>query len=135
MEIIEIKDGEDILARFIPSEVAWREGLNFFSNDCEFQQVGTWGYSANKKLLAHAHNIVDRNVSLTQEVLYIKSGSIKAAIYDMNGTFVTDLVAESGDILILLAGGHGYEILEDGTKVLEIKNGPYLGADKDRVRL
>ena len=25
----------------------------------------------------------------------------------------------------MLSGGHGYEVLEDDTKVLEIKNGPY----------
>jgi hypothetical protein len=35
----------------------------------------------------------------------------------------------------LLRGGHGYEILEDGTQVLEVKNGPYLGPDVDRRRL
>jgi len=38
-----------------------------------------------------------------------------------------------GDIIILLRGAHGYEILEDGTQVLEIKNGPYL-KDKDIKR-
>ena len=36
---------------------------------------------------------------------------------------------------MLLRGGHGYEILEDGTQVLEVKNGPYLGPDVDRRRL
>jgi hypothetical protein len=42
---------------------------------------------------------------------------------------------ERGDTIILLNGGHGYEILSDNTKVLEVKNGPYVGADKDRERL
>jgi len=39
------------------------------------------------------------------------------------------------ETLILLKGGHGYEILEDGTRVLEVKNGPYPGAEVDRRRL
>jgi hypothetical protein len=135
MKNIEIKDKDLILARYIPSAVAWADGLNFFSNDSDFQQVGTWGYSEGKKLLAHTHNKVDRNVSWTQEVLYIRSGSIRASIFDTNGCIVTELIASEGDILILLAGGHGYEILENNTKVLEVKNGPYLGAEVDRVRL
>ena len=37
--------------------------------------------------------------------------------------------------MICLEGGHGYEILEDNTRVLEIKNGPYPGPEKDRRRL
>jgi hypothetical protein len=37
--------------------------------------------------------------------------------------------------MVLLAGGHGYEILEDNTKILEVKNGPYLGASEDRKRI
>lgn len=35
----------------------------------------------------------------------------------------------------MMNGGYGYRILEDNTKVIEIKNGPYLGAEKDRRRL
>ena len=36
---------------------------------------------------------------------------------------------------MLLECGHGYTILSDDTKVIEIKNGPYLGADVDRRRI
>jgi hypothetical protein len=68
MIITEIKEGDRVLARHIPSEVAWNTGLNFFSSDCEFQQVGTWGYDAGKNLLAHAHNEAIRQVKWTQEV-------------------------------------------------------------------
>ena len=31
-------------------------------------------------------------------------------------------------------GGNGYDIMEDGTQVLEVKNGPYVGAEADRKR-
>ena len=47
---------------------------------------------------------------------------------------VAELEVKGGDVIILLRGGHGYDILEDGTQVLEIKNGPYVGPDKDRRR-
>lgn len=135
MSINEIKKGGVVLARHISSEFAWGEGLSFFSGDTEFVQVGSWGYNKGKELLAHSHNEVSREVRWTQEVLYIRKGAIKANIYDAEDNKVSELTAYEGDILILLMGGHGYEIIEDGTQVLEVKNGPYLGAETDRRRL
>ncbi|TDJ82093.1 hypothetical protein [Campylobacter volucris] len=128
-----IKDGI-VLAKYIKSD-EWDKGLKFYSNDDEFLQVGTWNYDKNKELLAHTHNEVERKIYWTQEVLYIKKGSISAKIYDLNDLFLEEIIAKEGDILVLLRGGHGYTILEDDTKVLEIKNGPYVGANEDRRRL
>jgi hypothetical protein len=133
--MIEIKEGELVLARHIPASEAWGDGLKFFSPDGDYQQVGTWGYSAGKVLLAHSHNQVARTVNWTQEVLYVRAGRIRANIFDTQDAAVTSLEAGPGDVLVLLRGGHGYEVLEDGTQVLEIKNGPYVGADADRRRL
>ena len=135
MAINEIKEGDLILARHIPSLEAWAGGLNFFSQDSEFVQVGTWDYPSGKELLAHTHNKVERQVFWTQEVLYVKRGTIRADIYNTANEKVTELVAKEGDLLLLLLGGHGYHILEEGTQVLEVKNGPYLGTEIDRVRL
>lgn len=135
MAIIEVKDGSSILARYIPAEDAWSNGLNFFSDDSEFVQVGSWVYQAQKELLAHTHNHLDKVAGWTQEVLYIRKGKIRANIYNSAELKVSEIVASEGDVLILLAGGHGYSILEDGTQVLEIKNGPYLGAEVDRRRI
>lgn len=131
--IKEIIKNSIVLARLVPDD-AWQDGLNFYSNDEDYIQVGAWGYDSGKELLAHIHNSVERKVLWTQEVLYIRSGSIKAKIYDTDENFVEEVVASKGDTLILLRGGHGYTILEDGTQVLEIKNGPYVGADQDRRR-
>ena len=135
MAINEIKEGELVLARHVPAENAWAGNLNFFSDDEEFIQVGTWDYDEGKELLAHSHNEVIREVHWTQEVLYIRKGSIKAGVYNINDEKIAELIGKEGDILILLRGGHGYQILEDGTQVLEVKNGPYVGADADRRRL
>ena len=129
------KDGV-ILARVIRAKEAWdSEGLAFFSNDNEFIQAGSWNYSRGKELLAHTHNEVIRTISHTQEVIFIKSGSLVAYIYDSENNLVEEVEVCTDDILIMLAGGHGYKILQDDTKVLEIKNGPYVGAELDRVRL
>jgi hypothetical protein len=133
MSIRIIKKGTDILARYIPS-ASWNEGLNFFSEDNEFIQAGAWWYDEGKELMPHIHNEVPRSINRTQELLYIRKGKILAKIYDLEENLVEELVASEGDTLILLNSGHGYKILEDDTQVLEVKNGPYLGAEVDRRR-
>ena len=62
-------------------------------------------------------------------------GALKAVIYDMDETPVETLQVKQGEILVLLESGHGYFIQEDDTTVLEVKNGPYLGAETDRRRI
>ena len=130
-----MRDGK-VLARYIPASEAWgKDDLSFFSKDQEYIQAGSWNYNKGKKLLAHSHNEVERSVLFTQEVIFVKSGSLQAFIYDDDSNLVEEFTAYKDDILIMLSGGHGYEVLEDDTKVLEIKNGPYLGAEVDRDRL
>lgn len=111
------------------------EGLQFFSDDGDFVQVGTWGYNRGRRLAAHVHNQVPRQFSHTQEAIYVITGRVLSTIYTHEGIEVDQVTLEAGDILVLLTGGHGYEILEDGTRVLEVKNGPYPGAEVDRRRL
>lgn len=135
MAIKEYKDGDVVLARHVPEDDAWGAGLKFFSADADFIQFGTWGYDSGKELLAHTHNKVIREVPITQEVLYIRKGRIKSYIYDLKLQKIAEFEAKAGDLVVMLTGGHGYDILEDGTQVLEVKNGPYVGAQADRVRL
>ena len=135
VNMIEVKDGGIVLARYIPANNAWEDGLSFFSEDEDYIQVGTWGYDAPKELLAHTHKEVHRDVAWTQEVIFVKKGRILAEIYDLSNKKVKDIECHEGDIIILLRGAHGYHILEDDTQVLEVKNGPYVGAELDRVRL
>lgn len=134
MSVIEVKEGDEVLARHIPATIAWKEGLGFFSQDKEYIQVGVWGYSAGKELKAHIHNEVVREVNWTQEVIFVRQGRVRANIFDTREKLVAQLEAGAGDILIMLRGGHGYDVLEEGTQVLEVKNGPYLGPDIDRKR-
>lgn len=129
-----VKDGI-VLARHITAEDI-KPGLNFFSQDNEFIQVGVWGhYEKGKELKAHIHNTVERTANRTYEALYVIKGSLKAIIYDMNEAPVETLQVKQGEILVLLESGHGYFIQEDDTTVLEVKNGPYLGAETDRRRI
>jgi hypothetical protein len=39
-----------------------------------------------------------------------------------------------GDTIFFVAGGHGFTMLED-SKIIEVKQGPYFGKDKDKLML
>jgi hypothetical protein len=134
MKLERIMDGDLILAIIIRG-ADWEEGLNFASSNEDYLQVGIWGYNQGRKLVPHIHLVEPREVSRTQEVVFIKDGRLRANIYTEEETFLKSVELEKGDSIVLLNGGHGYEILEDGTRVLEVKNGPYLGAERDRKRI
>ena len=122
-----------VLARLIEPD-DWKEGLGFFSNDSEFIQVGTWFYDKGKQLQNHVHKEFTRTAYRTCEAVYMVAGRMKVNLFTLDKQFVESFEVKQGDTLILLESGHGYEILEDGTKVLEIKNGPFMGVDVDKEK-
>lgn len=134
MKTEKIMDGDLILAIII-RDADWEEGLHFVSSNEDYQQVGIWGYTKGQKLAPHIHLTQPRHVLRTQEVIFVKNGRIRADIYTEKKEFLKSVKLERGDTIILLNGGHGYEIVEDDTKVLEVKNGPYVGAKRDRERI
>jgi mannose-6-phosphate isomerase-like protein (cupin superfamily) len=86
------------------------------------------GYS----IAPHRHNLVERKVSLTQEVLYVKSGKVRVDFYNDEQLYLESRVLEKGDVILLAAGGHGFEMLDD-SEMIEVKQGPYCG-EEDKVR-
>ena len=130
MEII--RDGEKILA-IIFLEDDWKHGLNFFTPESFFIQVGTWRYPKGKKLASHVHKTYERSVLKTHEMAYVRKGSVKLLLYDDLKNKVGDRVLRTGDLAVLAGGGHGYEIMEEDTCVLEVKNGPFIG-EKDKEK-
>ena len=110
----------------------WQPGTQFFSRDADNIQVGTWYYDQGQKLGPHRHVPNERCIQLTQETLFVKQGRLRATIYAPDETPVATIELGAGDFLVTLTGGHGYEIMEDDTQVLEVKNGPFTGLN-DRV--
>ncbi|WP_435145593.1 hypothetical protein [Halobaculum sp. P14] len=81
----------------------------------------------------HYHKDVVREVERTQEVLVIREGKVRVDIYDDDEREIESLTLEDGDVILLAAGGHGFEMLEE-TEMVEVKQGPYAGED-DKVHI
>ncbi|GHN00231.1 hypothetical protein WSM22_17200 [Cytophagales bacterium WSM2-2] len=85
-----------------------------------------------KVIEPHVHNAVKREVHYTQEVLLIKSGKVRVDFYLDNQDYLESRVLEQGDVILLMTGGHGFEVLEE-LEMIEVKQGPYAG-DHDKTR-
>ncbi|WP_199141697.1 hypothetical protein [Pedobacter sp. ASV12] len=109
-----------------------KEGISFFTPGDFSQQLGYMNRAKGYVIDPHVHNLVERKVTLTQEVLYVKTGKVRVDFYDDARTYLESRIVETGDVILLAAGGHGFEMLED-TEMIEIKQGPYCG-DEDKVR-
>ena len=68
----------------------------------------------------------------TQEMTYVKKGSMRVLLYDDEQNYLQDFVLYESDLAVFGYGGHGYEILEDNTKIIEAKNGPFVDVQTDK---
>jgi cupin fold WbuC family metalloprotein len=114
---------------------AWKKGLDFLTPDETYCQVGTWLYDKGKILQAHKHITNERPNSITQECVVVVEGSLRVDFYDDDNQVFHSEFLTSGDFAIMLEGGHGYIILEDNTRIIECKNGPFLSVEKDKVAI
>jgi hypothetical protein len=126
-----IKKDEQIIAIIIKSSFQ-KTGIDFFTPGDFSQQLGYMNRAQGYKIEPHVHKLVERKVTLTQEVLFVKSGKVKVDLYDNDKVFITTKVIEKGDVILLASGGHGFEMLEN-SELIEVKQGPYCG-DEDKVR-
>ena len=109
-----------------------KEGIEFFTPPDFSQQLGYMLRPKGYVISPHYHNIVQRDVFITNEVLFIKSGTVKVDFYDTSQNFIESRKLSKGDVILLAHGGHGFEILEEA-EIIEVKQGPWVG-DRDKTR-
>lgn len=132
-----IEDGQ-LVAVIVRGD--WDDGINFVTPDNEFMQLGFWGYDKGHKSSKHRHVDRPRNVPYTQEVLFIKTGRVKFSFYHdkTDAEPFRSVIICAGEVIALLNRGtkgkyHQAEVLDDGTRYMEIKAGPFDIDDKDVV--
>lgn len=109
-----------------------KDGIEFFTPGTYSQQIGYMNRPAGYVISPHVHNPVAREVQYTKEVLLIKSGRLRVDFYSEEQEYLESAILETGDVIMLAYGGHGFEMLEP-TEIIEVKQGPYAG-DQDKTR-
>jgi len=123
--------GDTIIAIIIRSDYR-KNGIEFFTPDNFSQQLAYMNRPSGYLIEPHIHNDLPREVHFTQEVLFVRKGKVKADFYSEEKVFVESRILNSGDVILLASGGHGFTMLEP-TEMIEVKQGPYAG-DKDKTR-
>ena len=103
------------------------------SNDKEMQ-LGFHSYSKNSKLDGHVHLNIKRTTNHTSEFIQVVKGIMKVNIFDEKSVFCSTIFMYPGDCLLQFQGGHSFDMEKD-VIMFELKQGPYLGNKKDKVKI
>lgn len=131
MELIDKIEHEGRILAYVIPAAARPERTTFLTPPEDKQQVGFVVYAGGGTIRRHYHKPFRREIHGTSEVLVVRQGLCEVDLFDMQGgegALVATRTLRSGDVLVLVSGGHGFRVLED-TVFLEVKQGPYLGTD------
>lgn len=135
-EVCSRVDGGPIATILRLDDLSMGDGRTDFCQPHESLQVAVMRGSA-ADYAPHRHVSNPRTFDFTQEMWICLDGTVRADLFDMDGTKIIEtqpFVLNRGDLLIIHRGGHGYH-REHGSVVIEAKPGPYLGREVDKVLL
>ncbi len=107
------------------------ENIEFFTAPNSNFQVGLMSRPKGYKVPSHFHNPISRNIVGTQEVLFIRKGACKISISD-GVNFQMKILLSKGDVILLAKGTHSIEMISD-CEILEVKQGPFIGAEDKTI--
>lgn len=100
-------------------------GVHFYSENESSLQVGKQLRLKGEKIKPHRHLPVKiQREETLKEVLYIEKGKVKINFCNDRWEEVDSRILNQGDMILLIKGGHGFEMLEE-TVMIEVKQGPY----------
>jgi len=123
-----ISQGDQCLAIIIRNNFVPQKTTFLTPNDYK-QQIGFVVYPAGGEVPRHVHRPLQRQLVGTSEVLLVRQGHCVADIYNDERELIASRELCEGDVILLVAGGHGFRMLTD-TVLLEVKQGPYTGIDE-----
>jgi len=130
-QVEQVKWNRQVLAYIIRANVLPEETSFMTPSDSDFQ-VGFVVHGEGECVPRHVHPRRVRHVESTSELLVVRKGCCGMDIYNDDRKLVAKRELNEGDIVLLVAGGHGFHMMED-TVLLEVKQGPY-GGENDKVR-
>lgn len=121
---------EDDLIYAIIIRAGYRaDGIEFFTPGDFSQQLAYMNRPQGYTIQPHYHPETDISITKTQEVLFVRTGKVRVELFSVAGDRIREIVIAQGDVILLAAGGHSFEMLED-SELIEVKQGPYNGTAK-----
>ncbi len=130
-QVEQIFDDSRVIAIIVHAEYC-QPGIAFFTPNSFSQQLAAMCHPKGHKIQAHLHKPLPRQVLYTQETLFVKRGLVKVNFYSEQKKYLDTRILKTGDVILLVCGGHDFEMLEE-TEMVEVKQGPYAEKeDKER---
>ena len=120
------------------AEIIWAgtevKETKFFSPADSSFQFGLLAHKAGFVEAAHYHQPAHRVIEDLQQMFVVQRGVVAVAFFDQNGRMFREVVLRSGDGIVLVHGTHAVRVIED-MQCISVKQGPFLGADKDKIEV
>lgn len=87
---------------------------------------------ANSEALRSSIPETERRWLCLNKGLFIGKGKLHVDFYSKKQDFLESRVLETGAIIPLVQGGHGFKVIEE-LEMFEVKQGPYIG-DEDKIK-
>src|SRR4051794_30072812 len=105
--IEKIDDKGTMLALILRADFT-ASGIHFFTPNEFSQQLGYMHHPSGKIIPPHYHQIKQRAVMRTQEVLFLRRGRLRVDFYSTEQLYLESRVLFAGDVILLATGGHGF---------------------------
>lgn len=105
---------------------------NFLCPDHFPFQLGVSFYKSGDVVRDHEHLPRQLSVSMFQELVLVTDGCATLKLFDVQRKPMGSWKLEKGDLVLLIAGAHGFEMLEN-TRIFEVKQGPFDPKVGDKV--
>ena len=121
----------DILIAVVVTEMPDSPGVYFMTPHSALQQIGFQHRKAGEHVPLHAHERGPVVVNNFAEVIIVKRGKMKVALFSQAGDFIEEVFIASGGMILLESGAHEITFIEE-TEIYEVKQGPYIGRAEKR---
>ncbi len=127
------KDGR-LVAVYLPTHAEVSEGTSFLTPPDSELQMGMLNWKSNHSCAPHTHIASsERSIRRTNEAYFVQDGCMDVELFDDGGEKIAGLTLQRGDVLLCLSGGHSFTAYTN-CRVVEIKQGPFVGSDKVMLR-
>lgn len=128
------RDSKNLLVKVFKLDEL-KSRYNFLTDEEEPLQVGVMNITKNTGTDLHKHKKIRKEVCSTLESWLVLDGRVSVEVLDDKQNFIAKIVLTTGDLMLTYGGFHSLTSMDSCSKVLETRNGPYLGRENEIVSL
>ena len=104
----------------------------FFSPAESSFQFGLLAHDAGFEEPPHYHREFERPIRDLQQMFVVQRGVVAVQLFSDDSKLLREVELRAGDAIVLIQGVHAIRVIED-MQCISVKQGPFLGADYDKV--